>query len=82
MKTSDSVMLVGCGCFDSLRPSQQVCIHVGMRSCFPGLNQYQAAGKVSCSRSEHSDYASHESRTSNTSIPSHPINQLLRARRN
>ena len=26
-------------CFDALRPSKQFFCHVGMVSCFPGLNQ-------------------------------------------
>ena len=37
-------------CFDSVRPSQQRC-HVGMD--LPGLNQYKAEDKVSCSRTQH-----------------------------
>ena len=41
----------------------------------PGLNQYQAVDKVSCSRTQHSD--SGESPTSNPSIPSLTLYQLL-----
>ena len=48
-------------CFDSLHASQQFFAHVGMG--LPGLNQYLAADKVSCSRTQHSDSTSHETRT-------------------
>ena len=42
------------------------------QSCWDGssLNQYWAADKVSCSRTQHSDSAGGETRTSNPSIPS------------
>ena len=40
-------------CVDALHPSQQLFSHVGMISCLPGLNQYQAEDKVSCSRTQH-----------------------------
>ena len=36
-------------CIDALRHSQQFISHVRMISCLPGLNQYQAEDKVSCS---------------------------------
>ena len=37
-------------CFDSLRPSQHFFSHVGKG--LPGLNQYEAVDKVSCSRTQ------------------------------
>ena len=52
----------------------------------PGLNQYRAADKVSCSRTQHSDSGGGESQTSNPLIPSLPteplcsvVNKYLRA---
>ena len=39
-------------CFDTLRPSQQFFSNVRTISCFPGLNQYLAVDKVSCSRTQ------------------------------
>ena len=54
--------------FDSLCPSLQFFSHVGMG--LPGLNQYKAADKVSCSRTQHSDSAGGEARPSKPSIPS------------
>ena len=41
--------------FDSLCLIQQFFSHAG--TGFPGLKQYQAADKVSCSRTQHSDSA-------------------------
>ena len=35
----------------------------------PGLNQYQAADKVSCSMTQNSDMASSETQTSNSTVP-------------
>ena len=49
-------------CFDALQPSQQFFSHVRSLSCLPGLNQYKAEDKVSCSRIQCS--ASNETRTS------------------
>ena len=39
-------------CFEALHPSQQFFSHVRMISCLPGLNQYWAVYKVSCSRTQ------------------------------
>ena len=50
--------------FDSLRPSQQFFRNVG--TGLPGLNQYPAGIKVSCSRTQHS--ASGEARACDPSI--------------
>ena len=55
-------------CFDALHPSQQFFSHVRMISCLPVLNQYKAADKVSCSRTQRSDSTGSESRTSNPLI--------------
>ena len=44
--------------FDSFCPDQQLFSHVGMG--LPGLNQYLAADKVSCSRTQHSNSTSSE----------------------
>ena len=54
--------------FGALCLDQQFFSHVWTIACLPGLNQYQAADKVSCSRTQHSD--SGESRTGNPLIPS------------
>ena len=43
-------------CSYSLHPRRQYFSPVGMG--LPGLNQYYAVDKVSCSRTPHSDYAS------------------------
>ena len=53
--------------FYALCPSQQFFTHVRTISCLPGLNQYLAGDKVSCSRTQHSDSAGGESRTCNPS---------------
>ena len=42
----------------------------------PGLNQYKSEDKVSCSRTQHSDSAGSETRTSNPSITSPTLYQL------
>ena len=54
--------------------SQQFFSHVCMGP--PGLNQYKAADKKSCSRTQHSYSASGETQTSNRSIPSLILYQL------
>ena len=59
-------------CFDSLHPSQQFFIHV--RTSLPVMNQYRAADKVSCSKTQHSDSTGGEAQTSNPSIlPTEPL---------
>ena len=63
-------------CFDALRPYQQFFSHTRMISCLQGLNQYKAADKVSCSRTQLSDSTSGESQTSNPLIPSLMLYQL------
>ena len=40
---------------NTLLPSQQFYSRVGTISCLPGLSQYQAMDKVSCSRTQRSD---------------------------
>ena len=61
-------------CFDSLHPSQQFFSHVG--TSLPGLNQYEAVDKVSCSRTQPSDSTGCEARTNNPLIPSLTLYQL------
>ena len=51
-------------CFDTLRSSQQFFSHVWMISDPLVLNQYVAADKVSCSKTQRSDSAGGESGTS------------------
>ena len=41
-------------CVGALHRSQQSFSHVGMISCLPGLNQYEAEDKVCCTRTQHS----------------------------
>ena len=55
-----------CVCYDALHPSQQFSVMLGW---FPGLNQYSAMDKVSCSRAHYSDSAGGEFLTSNPLIP-------------
>ena len=45
--------------------------------CLPGLNQYKAVDKVSCSRTQLSDSDESVSRTSKSSIPSLIATMLL-----
>ena len=47
-----------------------------VRMGLPGLNQYQAADEVSCAKTQHSDSADGEARTSNPSISSLRLYQL------
>ena len=59
--------------FDSLHLSQQIFSHVG--TGLPGLTNTKQL-IVSCSRTQHSDSAGGETRTSNPSIPSLMLYQL------
>ena len=73
-KGHNSVFFYGFVCFDALRPSQQFCSNVRTISGLPGLNQYYAADKVSCSRIQHSDIASGESRDPQPyALPTEPL---------
>ena len=63
-------------CFDVLYPSQQFFGHVRMIPCLPGINQYFAAVKVTCSRTQHNDSAGAEFRASKPSIPNLTLYQL------
>ena len=70
--------------FEVLHPStamamlRQFFSHVRMG--LPGLNQYQAADKVSCAKTQHSDSANGEAQTSNPSITSLTLYQLSHCR--
>ena len=63
-------------CFDAVCPNQHLFRHVRMIFSLLGLNQYQAADKAFCLRTQHSDSTGSECQRSKISIPSLTLYQL------